>query len=112
MIGKSGAAKKPVTFVEALSILEGRKEDGELGYEQKFAYDHMKKFVSISAKSAKEMEKSLGEAGASKATAIKIINIMPVDLAQLKHILVKEKKTFEEEDVRKMMEIVDSHRGK
>ncbi|VVB77182.1 Uncharacterised protein [uncultured archaeon] len=112
MIGKNGAGKKPVSAAEALVILEKRKEAGELGYEQQMAYDHITKFSGIGLESAKKARKELEALGVNEATAIKISDVMPIDLAQLKHILVREKKNFEEEDVRKMMEVVDSHRGK
>lgn len=112
MIGKSQSDRKPVSSAEAMEILEGRKEDGELGYEQKLAYEHIKKFASVSAEEARKMVKELMEYGPGEATAIKIVDVMPIDALQLKHILVKEKKTFEEDEINKMMEIVKSHRGK
>ncbi|MDE1873646.1 MAG: DNA-directed RNA polymerase subunit F [Candidatus Micrarchaeota archaeon] len=112
MIGKSQSDRKPVTSAEALAILEDRKEDGELGYEQKLAYEHMKKFVTASPDDAKKMVKELMEYGVSESTAIKIADIMPIEVTQLKHILAKEKKTFEEDEVGKMMEVVKGHRGK
>lgn len=112
MIGKSETVKKPVALAEAQIILENREKDGELGYEQKLALDHTKKFVGVGADAAKKMRKALGELGVSEATATKISDIMPLDITQLKHILVPEKKDFDESDIAKMMEIVDSHRGK
>lgn len=112
MIGKSETEKRPVTSAEALEILEKRSKDSELGYEQKLAYDHIKKYVAISIGDAKKMVKELMEYGVSEQTAIKIADVMPLDVTQLKHILAKEKKTFEEDEISKMMDIVQSHRGK
>lgn len=112
MIGKDETGKRPVALAEALDILEERKKADKLGYEQELAYDHIKKFSTVGVDGVKKMKKALEEFGLGEATAIKISDIMPIDLAQLKHILVSEKKNFEEEDIRKMMEIVDGHRGK
>jgi DNA-directed RNA polymerase subunit F len=112
MIGKSQSDKKPVSSAEALEVLESRKEEGELGYEQKLAYEHIKKFSAISAEEARKMAKELMEYGVGEATAIKIVDIMPIDAIQLKHILAREKKTFEEDEVAKMMEVVKSHKGR
>ena|SRR5208337_1759974 len=112
MIGKSETGKRPVALAEALDILEDRKSADKLGYEQELAYDHIKKFSTVKAAGVKKMKEALAEFGVGDATAIKISDIMPIDISQLKHILVPEKKNFEEEDIRKMMEIVDSHRGK
>jgi DNA-directed RNA polymerase subunit F len=112
MIGKGASGKRPVPFTEALDILEKRQGDEELGYEQKLAYDHIKKFVAIGPEAAKKARAALMEIGVSEHTAVKITDIMPIDLAQLKHILVREKKSFEEGDIKSMMEIVDGNRGK
>ncbi len=112
MIGKSQSDKRPVTSAEAMEVLEARKDEGELGYEQKLAYEHIKKFTSISKEDAKKMIKELMEYGIGDATAIKIVDVMPIDAIQLKHILAREKKTFEEDEVAKMMDIVKSHKGK
>jgi DNA-directed RNA polymerase subunit F len=112
MIGKSQEGKKPISSAEAVAILEDRKEDGELGYEQKLAYEHIKKFTTMKPEEVKKIVKELQQYGLGESTAIKIVDIMPVDVIQLKHILTKEKKTFEEDEVGKMWEVVQSHRGK
>jgi len=101
-----------VPFTEALKILEERKEDEELGYEQKLAYEHIAKFKAIGPEAAKKAMAELLKLGVSERAAVKMVDIMPIDILQLKHILVKEKKSFEEDDIKKMMEVVDSHRGK
>jgi DNA-directed RNA polymerase subunit F len=112
MIGKSETGKRAVDVAEALEILEERKKDDKLGYEQELAYDHITKFPGAGAAGAKKMKKALQELGVGETTAIKVSDIMPIDLVQLKHILATEKKNFDEEDVKKMMEVVDGHRGK
>jgi DNA-directed RNA polymerase subunit F len=112
MIGKNQPDKRSVSSAEAMEILEKRKEDGELGYEQKLAYEHIKKFSTHSAEEIRKMVKELEQYGIGENTAIKIADVMPIDIVQLKHILEKEKKTFEEDEVNKMWEIVQGRRGK
>ncbi len=112
MIGKNQEGKKPVSSAEAMEILEGRKEQGELGYEQKLAYDHIKKYTTMKVEEARKMAKELEQYGVTESTAIKIIDIMPIDLTQLKHILTREKKNFEEDEISKMWEVVQAHKGK
>ena len=99
-------------FTDALDILEERQKDEELGYEQKLAYDHIKKFSAIGSEAAKKARTALMAIGVSEHTAVKMTDIMPIDIAQLKHILVREKKSFEEADIKAMMEIIDANRGK
>jgi DNA-directed RNA polymerase subunit F len=112
MIGKNQSDRKAVPAAEAVEILEGRKKDSDFGYEQKLAYEHIKKFSTIGAGEAAKMVKELMAYEVSESTAIKIVDIMPIEALQLKHILAREKKTFEEDEIAKMMEIVKSHRGK
>ncbi len=112
MIGKGQEQKRPVTSAEALEVLEDRKKEGELGYEQKLAYEHMGKFNKLSAGEARKMMKELEEYGVGEAVAIKICDIMPIDVAQLKQILVKTKKSFEEDEIGKIMGVVQAHSGK
>jgi DNA-directed RNA polymerase subunit F len=112
MIGKEASEKRPMPFTEALKILEKRKGEEEFGYEQKLAYEHIVKFKAVGPEAAKKAMAELAELGVSERAAVKIIDIMPIDIAQLKYILVKEKKSFEEDDIKRIMEVVDSHRGK
>ena len=97
MIGKSQEGKKPVSSAEAMEILEDRKSQGELGYEQKLAYDHIKKFTTMKVEEVRKIVKELEQYGVTESTAIKIVDIMPIDVIQLKHILTREKKNFEED---------------
>ncbi len=112
MIGKHQSERSPLTSAEAMEVLEGRKKDGELGYEQKLAYDHIKKYSPLGAPDARKLLAEVMEYGVSRPVAVKIVDIMPMSITQLKHILAKEKKTFEEDEVNKIQEKVQSYRGK
>ncbi len=112
MIGKQELSKKPTTLSVALEVLEGRKEEGELGYEQKLAYDHAKKFSKIDSAAAAKMVKELEELGISEKVSIMIVDVMPIDLTQLKHILLNEKNAVEEETAVKILALVEKHRSK
>jgi len=112
MIGKEVGKKSPVTLPEAYEILEARKKDGELGYEQKLAYEHASKFKKLSVSKARELKQELLGLGLSDTTATKIIDIMPSDLIQLKQVLLIEKKPIEEDMVNMIMQAVQKYRGK
>jgi len=112
MIGKDQAGKRPVTSAEAAEVLERRKEEGELGYEQKLAYEHIRKFSSVKAEETRKIAKELQQYGIGEVTAAMITDVMPIEVTQLKHILAREKKNFEEDEISKMMAVVQSHRGK
>ncbi len=107
MIGKNEEESKVISIPAVLDILEKRKKDGELGYEQQLAYEHASKCASISKSEAEKMQKELEEAGLSAKGAIKVIDVMPINDTQLKQVLVIEKKNIEEETIKKVMEIVN-----
>jgi DNA-directed RNA polymerase subunit F len=112
MIGKGTSEKRLVSIPEALEILEGRKKEGELGYEQELAYEYAKKLSKIDVKDSVKMRKDLEELGFTEKAAIKIVDIMPLDIMQLKQTLIIERKTFADDLLEKAMEIVEKHRGK
>ncbi len=112
MIGKDNAESKPVTIAETLDILEGRKKGGELGYEQQLAYEHAKKFASMSGEKAKKLGEELSEMGLSSKTVVKLVDILPVTEPQLKGVLLIEKKPVEDETLKKILEVLKKYKGK
>lgn len=112
MIGKNGSQSEVVSLPEVLEILEKRKKAGELGYEQQLAYDYAKKFSKLDEEKAKKMRKEVEELGISAKGAAKVVEIMPLDLIQLKQLLIIEKKTVEDDVVAKVFAVVESYRGK
>ncbi len=110
MIGKNEDESSVVSTPFALDILEKRKKDGELGYEQQLAYDHASKLNMPSKVNAEKMQNELVEEGLSARGAVKVIDIMPINETQLKQVLVIEKKTHEEDTIKKVMAIVNKYR--
>ena len=100
------------TLPEALEILEKREKEGEFGYEQTLALDYAKKFSKVSSGSAAKMKEQLMELGITEKIAISIINVMPMDVTQMKQILANEKKEIEPEVADKAFAIVESNRSK
>ncbi|MDE1851799.1 MAG: DNA-directed RNA polymerase subunit F [Candidatus Micrarchaeota archaeon] len=112
MIGKKQTASKMVSIADVLDILEDRQKDGELGYEQQIELEHAKKFSKLGKKEAEKMKEELMENGMGEKTATKTVEIMPIDITQLKLILVMDRLTLDDEACKKLMGIVESHRGK
>jgi DNA-directed RNA polymerase subunit F len=112
MIGKTPSEKATVTMSEASEVLEERKKEGELGYEQKLALEHVKKFSKLSSSEAKKLKKEIMDMGIGEAAATKVADIVPTDIIQLKQTLIIERKTVDEGTVQNIMKAVESHRGK
>ena len=112
MIGKEQKSKRLASLPEALEMLENRKNAGELGYEQQLAYDYAKKFSKLDSKKANEMKKELEALELGDKTIASILDVMPIDIMQLKQILANEKKGTGEGVAEKALGIVESYRSK
>ncbi|MCL5008432.1 MAG: RNA polymerase Rpb4 family protein [Candidatus Marsarchaeota archaeon] len=103
---------KITSIPEALEILEARKKEGELGYEQQLSYDHAKKFAQLSPEKAGKMRAELEGIGLSAKASVSIIDTMPSDIMQLKQILANEKNTIDDATAAKVFAVVEKNRGK
>ncbi len=111
MIGKTNSRGRLVSVSEVKEILEERQKDGELGYEQTLAYEYTKKFNKLSKADAEKMKKELEAFGLGEKLALKVMEIMPADVSQLKLILAMDKSRAPTEDTElaKIMEVVKSY---
>ncbi|HUB92620.1 MAG TPA: RNA polymerase Rpb4 family protein [Candidatus Saccharimonadales bacterium] len=112
MSGKNERTTKIATLPEALEILTKREKEGEFGYEQTLALDYAKKFSKADSENVEKIKKQLMELEISEKIAISIINVMPMDVTQMKQILANEKKALEPEVADKAFAIVESNRIK
>lgn len=107
MIGKDSKHNGYASMNEVLEILEARKKERELTYEQQIALEHVTKFVGSKSVEQKT-RKALEELGTlSQQTIIAILNIMPKGETLLKQILAGERKAFTDEEVKKALSIVN-----
>lgn len=111
MAGKKRYDSRLASIPEVLDILEDRKKDGELGYEQTLAYEYATKFSKLKATEAKKMRKELEELGVDERLALKFIEIMPDDasLARLILAMDKSRQPAEDETVSKILAVVKSY---
>lgn len=100
-----------ITNAEAKEILKERKKEIELGYEQKNALEHLRKFDRLTSKKAKQLMEKLKEVKKLREKQIiAIINILPRDRDDLRlilekdyNLLVDEEKDFIIENVKKFL---------
>lgn len=109
MIGKKVTDTNPITIAEVKEMLGGLSEHYELTYEQNLALDHVTKFSKLDEEAAKKLVEELSEL-IKKTQAIKVADIMPEDMADLRLIFAKERGSFKQEDMEKILEIVDKYR--
>lgn len=109
MIGKKVIDTDPITTAEVKQMLEDLVETHELTYEQNLALDHVVKFSKLDAEDAKKLVKELEEF-LKKDQSIKIADIMPEDIADLRLLFAKERGSYKTEDLEKILEIVNKYR--
>ncbi len=100
--------EKIVTDAEAKEILEKREKEIELGYEQKNALEHLRKFVKVDAKKAREAFEELKSKVPKlrEKEIVQILNVLPQDQDDLRVILQKDYNLLNDEEVNLILETV------
>ena len=95
---------------EAKKILEKREKEDELGYEQKLASEHLKKFTRLKYNKAKDLMKELNSVTTMSAeTVTQIVNQLPKNPDELRLIFTKERFNLKEEELKKILTIVKKY---
>ncbi len=103
MIGKEVTESKPVSIGEVMKILEDNS-GATPTYEQQVALEHAKKVSE--GKGGEKIRKALeGLNLMSEASVIKVLEIMPKNAMTLRHVLAREKRTYSDEDLAKVLEL-------
>ncbi len=103
--------EEPITMSEAKTILERRKKDGDLEYEQNVTHEYLKKMSKLSEKKVEEMMNELQTIEILKPRHIvKIIDILPDTEDEVKLLFEKETTNLKKDEIKKIMEIVKKFR--
>jgi len=98
-----------VPIQKAKDILEKVEEPG---YEQKLALEHVKKFAKLSTADANKLIKELEGLNMRKLKpehAVKIVDLIPSDVGDLKIILMHADVPFKDEELQQIIEIVKKY---
>lgn len=119
MIGKKVIDTEPITISEAKEILmkkveekadENNEVDGhQFTYEQNLTIDYVNKFALLDADDARELVSKLEEY-LTKVQAVKVVDLMPEDLDDLRLIFAKERGNFETETLQNVLDLLDQYR--
>jgi DNA-directed RNA polymerase subunit F len=110
MIGKECLRERPVPLAEALSVLSKRAKEGELGYEQKQAYDYGQKFCQLKPEKALELTEKLTSLGLTPYQAVTLVDLMPERKEELDLIFAKEKTKPDENLSKQILELLEQYR--
>jgi len=101
--------EKPVLWSTIKDVLEKKEKEKELGYEQKNAVEHLKKFSKIQPKKAEDMITELSTIAKLKEKhIINIVNFLPQDKDDLTVLFSNENIDLSEEEKKKIIDVVKS----
>jgi DNA-directed RNA polymerase subunit F len=100
-----------LTLAEIVEILEKEESKRELSTLERYTLDYARKFAKIKdPQSARKAVKQLmKEMGLPEEIAVQLVNIAPRDPGEVRLILAPLTKVFEEEDLRRIIEIIKSY---
>jgi DNA-directed RNA polymerase subunit F len=98
---------RPIPMARAKEILTRREREGELGYEQKLALEHLRKFTKLKPADAEKFLQKLGSIlRMSAETAVQIANLLPKTPDELRLIFAREKFSLKEDEIKRILELV------
>jgi DNA-directed RNA polymerase subunit F len=96
-----------VSWAEAKKILDKKAKEKELGYEQKNALEHLKKFCKLSEKKTQEIADKLRKIEKLKDRhIINIIAFLPKNMDELRVLFAHEIIELSEDEKKKILNIV------
>ena len=101
----------PVSISEVKNILKKIEKDRkELLYEQKIALEHAIKFAKLPIKKTTELIKELSKLDfLQEIHAYKLADLLPTTEEDVKTVFAKERITLSENDIKKILEIINKY---
>jgi DNA-directed RNA polymerase subunit F len=101
-----------VTNAEAKALLEKAVKPDDMKFEQKNAYENLKRFAKLTAEKAKALMEELNKSKKLRERQIvSIINIMPEDEDDLRAVMGKDYTNFTPDEINLILESVRNTRA-
>lgn len=101
---------KPVARTEAKEIMLSRENEKELGYEQKLAVEHLKKFTKLKHEGAKKLAEEISSIlRINPETLAQIIDVLPKTPDEVRMIFARERFSLKEDEIVKIIEAVKKY---
>lgn len=99
--------EKFINWAEAKKILDKRDKERELGYEQKNALEHLRKFSKLGQKAVEGIIAEVDKIERLKDRhKVAIVNMLPKDEDELKMLFANEIVNISDEDKKKIIAVV------
>lgn len=108
MIGKKVIESEPVQSVKVKEILEEFSQNNELTYEQNITLNHLARFKRYSVEDSEKIVQELEEIVKPKL-AVRIVDLIPTDLSDLRLIFAKENIHLEKDELENILAILEKY---
>ena len=108
MIGKKTLETKPIPAAKVKEILEEFSEKHELSYEQNLTLDHATNLNKLSLEDTEKLIEEL-EAYVDYKQAVRIADIVPRDMDDLRLIFAKERNAPSNDEMKEILEILEKY---
>src|SRR3989338_8721094 len=99
--------EEDVNVVEAKRILEEKKKERDLVYEQKICLEYLEKVPKLTQKQAEDLAEELGKIPVMKPRYINlVISMLPDTEEEVEALFSKERTNLKKEEVKQIAEIV------
>lgn len=103
--------EEDVSVIESKEIMESRKKERDLVYEQKICLEYLEKVCKLSQSKAKQLVEELGKISILKPRYIAlIINMLPDIEEEVEALFSKERTNLKKEEVKQIVEIVAKYK--
>lgn len=108
MIGKEIISSEPIPAAKVRKILEDFSENHELNYEQNITLNHISTLNKLPAEDTEKLVEEL-ETKLKRKYAVRVADLLPKDLADMRLIFAKERIPIKKEDMEEILEIVEKY---
>ena len=108
MIGKKTLETKPIPAAKVKEILNEFSEKHELSYEQNLTLDHVTSLNKLSLEETEKLIEEL-EAYVEYKQAVRIADLLPRDMADLRLIFAKERNAPSNDEMKEILEILEKY---
>ena len=108
MIGKKTLESEPIPAAKVKEILEEFSEKYELTYEQNLTLAHATSLNKLSLEDAEKLIEEL-EAYMNHKQAIRVADMVPRDMADLRLLFAKERNAPSNDEMKEILEIIEKY---
>jgi len=103
--------EKAANWIEVKKILMKKEKEKELGYEQKNALEHLRKFCKLTESKAGKILEELRKIEKLKDKhMVNILNFLPENLDELRILFANERVVLADDEKKKILKIVKDNR--